>query len=159
MPTTPGPDETATSDGYASPLSSFDDEDDDDDDADDAGPSAPAAGRAAIRSAANARRGYGRYRNITKEQRSRDKLEKHHPELKTMWTHLKNSPILKAGKADQPKSISRQLKPFQLEGLAWMMAMEKTEWKGGLLGDEMGLGKTIQVKTYSLHVFVHIRGT
>ncbi len=53
-------------------------------------------------------------------------------------------PVLKAGKAEQPKSISRILKPFQLEGLAWMMAMEKTEWRGGLLGDEMGLGKTIQ---------------
>lgn len=61
-----------------------------------------------------------------------------------MWKELEDMPILKAGKAEQPKSISRQLKPFQLEGLAWMKAMEKTDWKGGLLGDEMGLGKTIQ---------------
>lgn len=61
-----------------------------------------------------------------------------------MWQELENMPVLKAGKAPQPQTISRQLKPFQLEGLAWMMAMEKTEWKGGLLGDEMGLGKTIQ---------------
>jgi len=61
-----------------------------------------------------------------------------------MWKDLEDMPVLKAGKADQPKSISRQLKPFQLEGLAWMRAMEKTAWKGGLLGDEMGLGKTIQ---------------
>ena len=61
-----------------------------------------------------------------------------------MWDDLEKMPVLKAGKAEQPKSISRQLKPFQLEGLAWMKAMEKTEWKGGLLGDEMGLGKTIQ---------------
>ena len=61
-----------------------------------------------------------------------------------MWKDLQKMPVLKAGKAEQPRSISRILKPFQLEGLAWMMAMEKTAWKGGLLGDEMGLGKTIQ---------------
>jgi DNA repair protein RAD16 len=61
-----------------------------------------------------------------------------------MWDDLEKMPVLKAGKAPQPEQISRQLKPFQLEGLAWMIAMEKLEWKGGLLGDEMGLGKTIQ---------------
>ena len=61
-----------------------------------------------------------------------------------MWDELEKMPVLKAGKADQPRTISRQLKPFQLEGLAWMKAMEQTEWQGGLLGDEMGLGKTIQ---------------
>lgn len=61
-----------------------------------------------------------------------------------MWTDLEKMPVMKAGKIDQPASISRQLKPFQLEGVAWMKAMEKLEWKGGLLGDEMGLGKTIQ---------------
>jgi len=44
----------------------------------------------------------------------------------------------------QPIHISRELKPFQLEGLDWMIKQEKTQWKGGLLGDEMGMGKTIQ---------------
>ncbi|KAF4336636.1 nucleotide exsicion repair RAD16 [Fusarium beomiforme] len=76
--------------------------------------------------------------------RERERLEKHHPDIKNMWEKLKKEPVIKAGKAQQPQSISRQLKPFQLEGLAWMMAMEKTKYKGGLLGDEMGLGKTIQ---------------
>lgn len=61
-----------------------------------------------------------------------------------MWTDLESMPVMKAGKIDQPPTISRMLKPFQLEGVAWMKAMETTEWKGGLLGDEMGLGKTIQ---------------
>lgn len=74
----------------------------------------------------------------------RKKLEYYHPELKTMWKTLKDTPVLKAGKAAQPLAITQQLKPFQLEGLAWMKAMESTKWKGGLLGDEMGLGKTIQ---------------
>ncbi|KAJ4302257.1 DNA repair protein rad16 [Collariella sp. IMI 366227] len=98
----------------------------------------------AVRAAARSRRAYRAYRGLNRIERDRLRLEKQHPELLTMWKDLENMPVLKAGKAEQPKSISRQLKPFQLEGLAWMTAMEKTKWKGGLLGDEMGLGKTIQ---------------
>lgn len=90
------------------------------------------------------RRAYRAYASRRRVKSNRNRLEANHPELMTMWKELEDMPILKAGKAKQPESISRQLKPFQLEGLAWMMAMEKTEWKGGLLGDEMGLGKTIQ---------------
>lgn len=74
----------------------------------------------------------------------RMRLEVNHPELNTMWKDLENMPDLNAGTATQPTTISLQLKPFQLQGLAWLKAMEKTPWKGGLLGDEMGLGKTIQ---------------
>ncbi|KAM0452195.1 hypothetical protein ACHAPV_008779 [Trichoderma viride] len=98
----------------------------------------------ALRRIANQRRAYRRSRHKSRTAKERDRLEKHHPELVTMWTDLENMPAINAGKIDQPTSISRQLKPFQLEGVAWMMEMEKTEWKGGLLGDEMGLGKTIQ---------------
>jgi SNF2-related domain len=76
--------------------------------------------------------------------KGRARLGKHHPELLTMWTDLEKLPAIKTVRAEQPKSISRELKPFQLEGLSWMEAMEKTEWGGGLLGDEMGMGKTIQ---------------
>ncbi|CAJ2507781.1 Uu.00g089670.m01.CDS01 [Anthostomella pinea] len=83
--------------------------------------------------------------NLTRGARkARERLEFNHPELKSMWINLKKRPVLKAGKAEQPTTISRLLKPFQLEGLAWMKAMEGMDWKGGLLGDEMGLGKTIQ---------------
>jgi DNA repair protein RAD16 len=74
----------------------------------------------------------------------RARLEAHHPELLTMWKDLEDLPEIKTTRAEQPRNISRQLKPFQLEGLSWMKAMEKTEWGGGLLGDEMGMGKTIQ---------------
>ncbi|KAK0739817.1 SNF2 family N-terminal domain-containing protein [Apiosordaria backusii] len=102
------------------------------------------ARNAGIRAAMANRRAYRSYASSRRVRKDRARLEAHHPELKTMWDELKNMPILKAGKAEQPTSISRQLKPFQLEGLAWMKEMEKTEWKGGLLGDEMGLGKTIQ---------------
>ncbi|KAI0403659.1 hypothetical protein F4802DRAFT_598856 [Xylaria palmicola] len=85
---------------------------------------------------------FNRYSGRRKNDRLR--LEYNHPELTTMWDDLRNMPDLNAGTATQPTMISLQLKPFQLQGLAWMKAMEQTPWKGGLLGDEMGLGKTIQ---------------
>jgi DNA repair protein RAD16 len=124
------------SDGFTFPLNIDDDDDDH--------PGAPGTLDQAIRTATMSRRAYRAYRSGRRLKRDRGRLELHHPELTTMWKDLENMPVLKAGKAEQPNSISRQLKPFQLEGLAWMKAMENTEWKGGLLGDEMGLGKTIQ---------------
>ena len=75
----------------------------------------------------------------------RAKLEKAHPEIKTMWDDLEKQPIINPVPAQQPANITRRLKPFQLEGLNWMMRQEtESVWKGGLLGDEMGMGKTIQ---------------
>ena len=61
-----------------------------------------------------------------------------------MWEELKKDSVITPVAAVQPPGISRQLKPFQLEGLSWMIQQEKTQYKGGLLGDEMGMGKTIQ---------------
>jgi DNA repair protein RAD16 len=117
---------------------------DDDDDGNGGAAADPNAAPTALQLAMSNRRAYRAYVSRRRVKKDRFRLEQHHPELTTMWKELEDMPILKAGKAEQPKSISRQLKPFQLEGLAWMMAMEKTDWKGGLLGDEMGLGKTIQ---------------
>ncbi|CAN8095617.1 unnamed protein product [Discula destructiva] len=117
------------------------DDDDDDDDSQDDAVAAPPTRR--LRN--STRRGHSAYRSQKAFRKNRDKLEANHPKLLTMWEQLEQMAPLKAGKAEQPKNISRILKPFQLEGLAWMQAMEEqTDWKGGLLGDEMGLGKTIQ---------------
>ncbi|KAI1391468.1 SNF2 family N-terminal domain-containing protein [Hypoxylon trugodes] len=91
-----------------------------------------------------ANRGTRRAGSRKRSDWKRERLEMHHPELLTMWAELEAMPVVNAGLADQPSNIKRQLKPFQRAGLAWMMAMEQTKWKGGLLGDEMGLGKTIQ---------------
>ncbi|KUJ07757.1 uncharacterized protein LY89DRAFT_711924 [Mollisia scopiformis] len=77
-------------------------------------------------------------------KKERARLEAHHPELHTMWKDLENLPKIGSITIEQPMNINRELKPFQLEGVAWMRAMEETEWGGGLLGDEMGMGKTIQ---------------
>jgi len=79
-----------------------------------------------------------------KKAMNRERAEQQHPKLLSMWKDLEKIPILETEKAEQPRSISRRLKPFQLEGLSWMIRQEKTHYKGGLLGDEMGMGKTIQ---------------
>ncbi|KAL4955042.1 SNF2 family N-terminal domain-containing protein [Aspergillus filifer] len=76
--------------------------------------------------------------------KERQKLEKQHPSITTMWEDLKNDSPITPAPAAQPVGISRPLKPFQLEGLNWMTRQEQTQYKGGLLGDEMGMGKTIQ---------------
>ncbi|OQO04510.1 hypothetical protein B0A48_09432 [Cryoendolithus antarcticus] len=81
---------------------------------------------------------------MSRKDRERKKLEKSHPTIKTMWKDLKKIPVLEPIQAEQPESINRQLKTFQLEGLSWMTRQEQTGYKGGLLGDEMGMGKTIQ---------------
>lgn len=81
-----------------------------------------------------------------KLQNERERLEKHHPILNTMWDELDAMPKIE-GEIEQPEAIKRQLKPFQRKGVHWMMQMERGKWKGGLLGDEMGLGKTIQAVT------------
>ena len=79
-----------------------------------------------------------------KRAMNRERAEEAHPKLLTMWKDLEKVPVLEVQRAEQPSSINRRLKPFQLEGLSWMTRQEKTAYKGGLLGDEMGMGKTIQ---------------
>jgi DNA repair protein RAD16 len=101
------------------------------------------------------RRPRGRWRRIElsenqlnpanrRAKRERQKLERAHPEIKTMWDDLKQVQPITPMPAEQPTGISRKLKSFQLEGLNWMIRQEQSQWKGGLLGDEMGMGKTIQ---------------
>eukprot|EP00793_Prasinoderma_coloniale_P006088 PRCOL_00004562-RA len=46
--------------------------------------------------------------------------------------------------AEQPKDLLLPLLPFQREFLAWALAQEAGEVKGGVLADEMGMGKTLQ---------------
>ena len=153
-----GPDELSDDESYLSeaylsdPQRSIDIDDDDDDDDEDEPvyepPSRQPRGRRRTQHGSERLASSYRstdYSHLNKRARKeRQKLEKNHPVLQTMWSDLENMPDLNAGTAAQPTTISLQLKPFQLQGLAWMKAMEQTPWGGGLLGDEMGLGKTIQ---------------
>ncbi len=42
-----------------------------------------------------------------------------------------------------PASLNATLRPYQLQGLAWMQTLRELG-AGGILGDDMGLGKTLQ---------------
>ncbi|RLN92357.1 hypothetical protein BBJ28_00014154 [Nothophytophthora sp. Chile5] len=42
------------------------------------------------------------------------------------------------------KYLTATLLPYQREALAWMVAQEASDYKGGILADEMGMGKTLQ---------------
>src|SRR5690606_24096483 len=43
-----------------------------------------------------------------------------------------------------PTTLEATLRPYQLEGLDWLWALDR-EHMGGILADDMGLGKTMQV--------------
>ncbi|RDL41370.1 putative dna repair protein rad16 protein [Venustampulla echinocandica] len=139
--------------------SEFDDSDTDSDvgsaagsDADSDASAAPVGSVGASRaSRASVRRAGGHIANDRETARytkvrttNHNRLLDNHASIDTMWDTLENLPEIGSLKIKQPTNITRELKPFQLEGVAWMMEMEQTKFRGGLLGDEMGMGKTIQ---------------
>ena len=50
---------------------------------------------------------------------------------------------------DPPRGLSAQLRPYQLQGLAWLQFLRRYEL-GGILADDMGLGKTMQALAHIL---------
>ncbi|KAK9378578.1 SNF2 family N-terminal domain-containing protein, partial [Kockiozyma suomiensis] len=77
-------------------------------------------------------------------EKTREALYSHHPNLKGIFTELEETPKREAKQAEQPDELTIKLLPFQREGLNWLMAQEKSKYRGGILADEMGMGKTIQ---------------
>jgi DNA repair protein RAD16 len=67
--------------------------------------------RANVADISRSRRGFrsvpGRRGRLVRE---RERLEKNHPEIITLWRDLEDRAVVKAGKAVQPQNISRQLK-------------------------------------------------
>jgi superfamily II DNA or RNA helicase len=51
--------------------------------------------------------------------------------------------------ATQPQGLAVQLRPYQLQGLAWLQYL-RAQHLGGILADDMGLGKTAQVLAHVL---------
>ncbi|WPC04214.1 DEAD/DEAH box helicase [Pseudomonas benzenivorans] len=51
--------------------------------------------------------------------------------------------------AKAPAGLQAKLRPYQLQGLAWMQALAELE-VGGVLADDMGLGKTLQTLAHIL---------
>lgn len=58
------------------------------------------------------------------------------------------------GRAEPPAELGARLRPYQLDGFAWL-AFLWAHRLGGILADDMGLGKTIQ----SLALIAHARST
>jgi len=52
---------------------------------------------------------------------------------------------------DPPASFAGSLRPYQLEGVSWLLFLRQLGL-GACLADDMGLGKTVQWITYLLHV-------
>ncbi|MES2819658.1 MAG: DEAD/DEAH box helicase [Pseudomonadota bacterium] len=51
--------------------------------------------------------------------------------------------------AQAPANLNAELRPYQVQGLAWMQALGELE-VGGVLADDMGLGKTLQTLAHIL---------
>ncbi|WP_372878105.1 DEAD/DEAH box helicase, partial [Pseudomonas sp.] len=54
-----------------------------------------------------------------------------------------------AQQVEPPADLQATLRPYQLQGLAWMQALAELEI-GGVLADDMGLGKTLQTLAHIL---------
>ncbi|KIP05822.1 hypothetical protein PHLGIDRAFT_91672 [Phlebiopsis gigantea 11061_1 CR5-6] len=84
-------------------------------------------------------------RKLTRAEKSKILLEKHHPELKDVWDDAaRTAPIGAPVKAAQPPDLKVTLLPFQQESLHWFKEQEQTVWRGGMLAHDR-MGKTIQM--------------
>jgi SNF2 family DNA or RNA helicase len=65
------------------------------------------------------------------------------------YQKFKNFSHLEIPKA--PLSLQASLRPYQLEGLAWLLFLQEYQLNG-ILADDMGLGKTLQTIAFILHL-------
>ncbi|MDR3616205.1 MAG: DEAD/DEAH box helicase [Candidatus Obscuribacterales bacterium] len=52
--------------------------------------------------------------------------------------------LMFGGASKCPQTLKTELRPYQIEGVAWLQLLAETGF-GGILADDMGLGKTIQL--------------
>ncbi|ULL13240.1 ATP-dependent helicase [Paenibacillus sp. H1-7] len=67
-------------------------------------------------------------------------------EMVDLLNHAKRPPLV-----EPPASFRGTLRPYQIEGISWLLFLRRFGL-GGCLADDMGLGKTIQMITYLLHL-------
>ncbi len=67
--------------------------------------------------------------------------------LQELATRLKSFQGIR--KAEMPKGLAGELRPYQAEGVSWLQFLREFEL-GGILADDMGLGKTVQTLAHLL---------
>jgi SNF2 family DNA or RNA helicase len=82
----------------------------------------------------------GLHRSLQMEVELNEQLE----EMAALLNHTKRPPII-----EPPASFQGTLRPYQVEGISWLIFLRQMGL-GGCLADDMGLGKTIQMITYLL---------
>lgn len=65
-------------------------------------------------------------------------------DLELLMNTLKSNEITQEGLANTPEDLVVNLMKHQRIGLSWLLKMEESHNKGGILADDMGLGKTVQ---------------
>lgn len=65
-------------------------------------------------------------------------------DLEQLMNTLKSGEITQEGLANTPNDLVVNLMKHQRLGLSWLLKMENSSNKGGILADDMGLGKTVQ---------------
>ncbi|PZE20121.1 DEAD/DEAH box helicase [Paenibacillus xerothermodurans] len=73
-------------------------------------------------------------------------LDQHLQEMVALLNHSRRPPLI-----EPPASFRGTLRPYQIEGISWLLFLRQAGL-GGCLADDMGLGKTIQMITYLLHL-------
>ncbi len=69
------------------------------------------------------------------------------------WTAVLDSLVLEHDEILlPPKDLCATLRPYQLEGVAWLQSLRRKAL-GGILADDMGLGKTVQVIGHLCRMF------
>ncbi|WP_426450088.1 DEAD/DEAH box helicase [Paenibacillus sp. S-38] len=82
------------------------------------------------------------HRSLKMEVELSEQLE----ELVGLLNHAQRPPL-----TEPPDSFRGTLRPYQVEGISWLVFLRQCGL-GGCLADDMGLGKTIQMITYLLHL-------
>jgi superfamily II DNA or RNA helicase len=69
-----------------------------------------------------------------------------HADLQTLWDKVKEA---RSFDSTAIKGLKATLRPYQVEGVAWLRFLADMGW-GGVLADDMGLGKTLQLLAHLL---------
>lgn len=106
---------------------------------------------------------FAKYRDFlmfSEENNKNIRINKHHFQLVNesigsldtdFQEKIKNLNFNKDNSVTPPKSLKTKLRPYQLDGLKWMLFLNENRL-GGILADDMGLGKTIQTLALLLTV-------